>query len=79
MSIVWRDKVLSSYNGNIESVLIVNDVEATGEELKSVEVPNGVFVTLGGLAGQGREVKYAELAKGCNKGCFISSFTRGYV
>lgn len=61
MSIVWRDKVLSSYNGNIESVLIVNDVEATGEELKEVEAPNGMFVKLGDLAGMGREVKLAEL------------------
>ena len=67
MGIVWRDKVLSSYNGNIESVLIVNDVEATGKELKSVEAPNGVFVTLGGLAGMGREVKYAELAENATK------------
>ena len=45
MSIVWRDKVLSSYNGNIESVLIHN---AGGT--KEVSVPNGVFVTLDGLA-----------------------------
>ena len=56
MSIVWRDKVLSSYNGNIESVLIHN---AEGE----VSVPNGVFVTLDGLAGIGREVKKAVLAE----------------
>ena len=55
MSIVWRDKVLSSYNGNIESVLIVNG------ENEPIEVPNGVFVTLGDLAGMGREVKYATL------------------
>ena len=58
MSIVWRDKVLSSYNGNIESVLIHN---ALGTE--EVSVPNGVFVTLGGLAGIGREVKKAVLAE----------------
>ena len=50
MSIVWRDKVLSSYNGNIESVLIQDG-----------EVPNGVFVTLGELADKGREVKVATL------------------
>lgn len=56
MSIVWRDKVLSSYNGNIESVLIH---DAEGE----VSVPNGVFVTLDGLAGIGREVKKAILAE----------------
>lgn len=55
MSIVWRDKVLSSYNGNIESVLIQ---DAEGE---NIEVPNGVFVTLGQLAGMGREVKVATL------------------
>lgn len=55
MSIVWRDKVLSSYNGNIESVLI-QDAEGN-----NIEVPNGVFVTLGDLAGMGREVKVATL------------------
>lgn len=54
MGIVWRDKVLSSYHGNIESV-IVHD--ADGNE---VEVPNGVFVTLDGTLG--REVKRAVLA-----------------
>ena len=59
MSIVWRDKVLSSYNGNIESVLIVDDVKA--EKPTPKEATNGVFVKLGELAGQGREVKYAEL------------------
>ena len=58
MSIVWRDKVLSSYNGNIESVLIH---KANGTEEASV--PNGVFVTLDGLAGVGREVKKAVLAE----------------
>lgn len=62
MSIVWRDKVLSSYNGNIESVLIHN-----AEGTKEVAVPNGVFVTLGGLAGIGREVKKAVLAKDATK------------
>lgn len=58
MSIVWRDKVLSSYNGNIESVLIHN-----AEGTEEIEVPNGVFVTLDGLAGIGREVKKAVLAE----------------
>lgn len=62
MSIVWRDKVLSSYNGNIESVLI-HDAEGTEE----VSVPNGVFVTLDGLAGIGREVKKAVLAEDATK------------
>ena len=62
MSIVWRDKVLSSYNGNIESVLI-HDAKGT----KEVAVPNGVFVTLGGLAGIGREVKKAVLAEDATK------------
>ena len=59
VNIVWRDKVLSSYNGNIESVLIhgLNDEEKVVE----VSVPNGVFVTLDGLAGMGREVKKANL------------------
>ena len=60
MSIVWRDKVLSSYNGNIESVLIVED--ASVAEPVAVKAENGVFVTLAGLADKGREVKYAELA-----------------
>lgn len=50
MSIVWRDKVLSTYNGNIESVL-VTDAGAT--------YPNGLFVTLGELATGQREVKNA--------------------
>lgn len=58
VNIVWRDKVLSSYNGNIESVLI-HDAKGTEE----VTVPNGVFVTLDGLAGIGREVKKAVLAE----------------
>lgn len=55
MSIVQRDRVLSTYNGNLESVMIYD-----GET--QIEVPNGVFVTLGGLDGKGREVKKAELA-----------------
>lgn len=55
MSIVWRDKVLSSYNGNIESV-IVHDADGTNE----IEVPNGVFVKLGDTLG--REVKKGLLA-----------------
>ena len=58
MNILWRDKVLSSYNGNIESVLI-HDSEGA-----ETSVPNGVFVTLeSGLAGKGREVKRAVLAQ----------------
>ena len=57
MSIVWRDKVLSSYNGNLESVMIYN-----GNDEK-VEVPNGVFVKLDGLDEMGREVKKAILAE----------------
>ena len=40
MSIVWRDKVLSSYNGNIESVLIQ---DGSGN---NIEADNGVFVKL---------------------------------
>ena len=55
MSIVWRDKVSSSYNGNIESVLIQDGKGA------NIEAKNGVFVTLGGLAEMGREVKVATL------------------
>ena len=60
VNIVWRDKVLSSYNGNIESVLIQDG------KGNNIEVPNGVFVTLGDLAGMGREVKVATL--GADKG-----------
>ena len=55
MSIVWRDKVLSSYNGNIESVLIQDG------KGNNIEKPNGVFVKLGKLADKGREVKVATL------------------
>src|SRR5690606_14427784 len=62
MAVVWRDKVLSSYNGNIESVMIY---DANGTE--KVEVPNGVFVTLNGLEGIGREVKKAQLAEDATK------------
>ena len=54
MSIVWRDKVLSSYNGNIESV-VVTDAGAN--------YPNGIFVTLGKLVEGEREVKTATKAK----------------
>ena len=54
MSIVQRDKVLSSYNGNIESVMVTDAGET---------YVNGLFVTLGGLIdGKGREVKEAKLA-----------------
>lgn len=56
MSIVQRDKVLSSYNGNLESVMIYNDAE------EKITVPNGVFVTLGELGERGRETKKAFLA-----------------
>lgn len=53
MSIVWRDKVLSSYNGNIESVLVTDAGET---------YTNGLFVVLGELAEGEREVKKATLA-----------------
>lgn len=53
MSIVWRDKVLSSYNGNIESVIVTD---------AGKDYPNGLFVTLGELADKGREVKNATKA-----------------
>lgn len=56
MSIVWRDKVLSSYNGNLESVMVYDKAGSAKKE-----VPNGVFVTLDGLEGIGREVKKAKL------------------
>lgn len=56
MAIVWRDKVLSSYNGNLESVVVHNNAGDT-----EVEVPNGVFVTLHGQMEGEREVKKAHL------------------
>lgn len=55
MGIVRRDKTLAGYNGNIESVLVVN---------ATADYSNGVMVTLGGLADAnkyGREVKEARL------------------
>ena len=67
VNIVWRDKVLSSYNGNIESVLI-QDAEGA-----NIEVPNGVFVTLGGLAGMGREVKVATLGADEGEALLVAS------
>lgn len=67
MSIVWRDKVLSSYNGNIESVMVYNSAD------EQVEVPNGTFVTLEGLEGTGREVKKAILTSGAVDALLIAS------
>ena len=67
VNIVWRDKVLSSYNGNIESVLIQ---DADGA---NIEVPNGVFVTLGDLAGMGREVKVATLGADEGEALLVAS------
>lgn len=67
MSIVWRDKVLSSYNGNIESVMVYNS------DNEKVEVPNGTFVTLEGLEGTGREVKKAILTSGAVDALLIAS------
>lgn len=67
MSIVWRDKVLSSYNGNIESVMVYDSAD------KKIEVPNGTFVTLEGLEGTGREVKKAVLTSGAVDALLIAS------
>jgi len=67
MSIVWRDKVLSSYNGNIESVMVYNSAD------EKAEVPNGTFVTLEGLEGTGREVKKAVLTSGAVDALLIAS------
>src|SRR5699024_6948978 len=67
MSIVWRDKVLSSYNGNIESVMVYDS------EDEKIEVPNGTFVTLEGLEGVGREVKKAVLTDGAVDALLIAS------
>lgn len=53
MSILWRDKVLSSYNGNIESVIVTD---------AGKDYPNGLMVTLKGPADGQREVKNAVLA-----------------
>ena len=71
INIVWRDKVLSSYNGNIESVLIVDDVKA--EKPTPKEAPNGVFVKLGALADMGREVKLAELGADEGEALLVAS------
>lgn len=54
--IVRRDKTLAGYNGNIESVFVVD---------AGKDYDNGTLVTIGGLADTakfGREVKEAKLA-----------------
>lgn len=54
--IVRKDKILSGYNGNLESVKVHN---STGTQ---VSTSNGVFVYLDGLLSGEREVKKAVLA-----------------
>ena len=68
MSVLWRDKVLSSYNGNIESV-VVYDAEGANQ----VEAPNGVFITLAGMEKNGRELKKAVLAEDPTKEVLLIS------
>lgn len=54
MAIVRKDKVLSGYNGNLESVVVHENTGTT-----QVSVPNGVFVKLDGLLTDKRGVKTA--------------------
>jgi hypothetical protein len=56
MAIVRKDRVLSGYNGNLESVIVTNDGST------AVETTNGVFVKLGDLVAGEAEVKYGTLA-----------------
>jgi len=56
MAIVRKDKLLAGYNGNLESVIVHDSAD------KTVEITNGVFVTIGGLL-VGRETKKATLTK----------------
>lgn len=64
MSILWRDKVLSSYNGNIESVIVTD---------AGKDYPNGLMVTLKGPAEGQREVKNAVLATATDTDAFLIS------
>lgn len=56
MAIVRKDKLLAGYNGNLESVIVHDSAD------KTLEITNGVFVTIGGLLA-GRETKKANLTK----------------
>lgn len=56
MAIVRKDRVVSGYRGNLESVLIHNNA---GTEM--VKTTNGVFVVLEGLMDGMREVQKARL------------------
>lgn len=56
MAIVRKDKLLAGYNGNLESVIVHDQAN------KTLEITNGVFVTIGGLL-VGRETKKATLTK----------------
>jgi hypothetical protein len=56
MAIVRKDKMLAGYNGNLESVIVHNASDAT------LEITNGLFVTLGDLMPGEREVHKAVLA-----------------
>jgi hypothetical protein len=57
MAIVRKDKILSGYNGNLESVMVHNNAGSA-----TVETTNGVFVVVEGLMAGQREVKKARLA-----------------
>jgi len=62
MAIVRKDKMLAGYNGNLESVIVHNGADAT------LEITNGLFVTVGALIAGEREVKKAVLAEVADAG-----------
>ncbi|UUV46428.1 capsid stabilizing protein [Bacillus phage vB_BanS-Thrax3] len=57
MAIVRKDKLLAGYNGNLESVIVHDSAD------KTLEITNGVFVTLGALLAGQRETRKANLTK----------------
>lgn len=56
MAIVRKDKMLASYNGNLESVKVYNNAGSA-----TTATTNGVFVVVEGLLAGEREVKKARL------------------
>lgn len=56
MAVVRKDKVLSSYDGNLESVKVYDNAGTN-----QVQTTNGVFVVVEGLLPGEREVKKARL------------------
>lgn len=68
MAIVRKDKMLAGYNGNLESVIVINNASnaveygTDGVPTNSPELTNGLFVKIGGLLDGEREVVKATLA-----------------